>query len=391
MKPVDIFLQEIIKNNFFQDSVDWKTKDKKILESLGHQLKNNVFFTENQGNLLVKILSSYQLDLEKSYGLSLDFLKDPTWSKEFRSIDVIKRIYISNTSTPEILLEFSYNKRFKDKLFSMSKLIEGDIYNQKNNIYSVPLTEKNVYELVENFKEFNFDFDGKITNFYNEIRKIKADNNISFSLHSIENKNLMKKLVEDIGTDNLDNKILLHDRKLKFQYKLDDILEENTLTNKIAVRNETDIFVNSEIYSFQSLVKALIEIKRLPTLVIFDSYDEKLCTELLNTIHQSFLDTDLEDKVGIYFRLENSTGKEFNSRIAELGYNHYLDSSVNLVGLSNKQLPKFILKNKWKPKSVICFGPSFKNSKIYSYCDTVDLKICYTKSKPVTGFDYAVM
>ena len=102
------------------------------------------------------------------------------------------------------------------------------------------------------------------------------------------------------------------------------------------------------------------------------------------------MDLQLEENIGIYFRMD-SINKDFNLQIAALRYNSYLDTSTKLVGLSNKQLPKFIVSTSWKPKALVCFSPSFKNSKIYSYCDSVDLKICYTESKPVTGFDYAVM
>jgi len=75
MKTVDSFLQDIIKNNFYQPDILWENKDKKILESLGHQLKNGVFLTENQGNLLLKILTDYRDKLEKSTTSSLLFIR----------------------------------------------------------------------------------------------------------------------------------------------------------------------------------------------------------------------------------------------------------------------------------------------------------------------------
>lgn len=391
MKTVDIFLQELVKNNFYHSNIAWKIKDKKILESLHHQLKNGVFLTENQGNLLIKILKDYWTDLEKNTSIDSDLLDNPTWSKEFRLIDIIKNIYLQDNNFSEIFIEFSYNKKIKDKLFNFTKVFDGAISPYKNNVYSVPLTETNIFLLVEHFQEHNFIFDEKILNFYKEIIDIKNKETVSFDIKESSNVNLLKKLSDDIGSDNTNNSLLLHDRKLKYQYNFNESLDENSLESLIAKRTETDIFVSSNSWSFEQILKALHNLKRLPVLVLFDLYNISFCKNVIETINHSFKNSGIEEKVGIYFRLDNNGNKDFNSRIAELGYNSYLDSNTTMIGLSNKQLPKFIIKTGWKPSSVICFSPTFKNSKIYSYCDTVDLRICYTESKPVSGFDYAIM
>ena len=391
MKTVDSLLQEIIKYNFFPNIVTWKTKDKKILESLGHQLRNGVFFTENQANLLVKILLDYKDRLESAVQQPIAFLENPTWSRDFRTLELVKNISLHPGINSEIFIEFSYNKKIKEKLFSLSKLLDGDICAQKHNLYTVALTETNIFTLVGTFKDWGFFFDEKIQNFYNEIVEIKKADSINFSINNSDNKNLIKKLQEDIGVDNLSNTILLCDRKLKYQYKIDSNLEKSTLSSLIASRTSVDVFINSTTYTFTDILESLNGLKRLPLLVIFDPYDTRECINLLDTIHQSFTSQKIDEKIGIYFRMDNNTCKDFNSKISELGYNSYLDTETKLVGLSNKQLPKFIIKNNWRPESVICFSPSFKNSKIYSYCDSVDLKICHTNTKPVTGFDYAIM
>lgn len=391
MKTVDIFLQELAKNDFYQSEFTWKHKDKKILESLSHQLKNGVFLTENQGNLLIKILNDYRSDLEKNSKEELNFLDNPVWSKEFRLLDVVKNIYIPGNNFSEIFIEFSFNKKIKDKIFNFSKVFDGEITPLKNNIYSVPLTENNIYLLVENFQEHNFIFDEKILKFYKEITEIKSKPEISFDINQSSNTHLLKKLEQELGADKVDDTLLLHDRKLKFQYNFSGNLDDNSLKSQIAKRTGTDIYIDSNTWSFENILLSLRDLNRLPLLIIFDSYDTKFCKNLLETLHQSLKDTKIEEKIGIYFRMDSNDNKEFNLRIAELGYNSYLDSDTTIVGLSNKQLPKFIVKSGWKPSSIVCFNPAFKNSKIYFYCDTVDLKICYADSKPVTGFDYAIM
>ena len=390
MEPVDIFLQDLVKNNFYQPPLIWQHKDKKILESFGHQLKNGIFLTENQANLLIKILNEYRTDLEIASGTLLNFLDSPTWSKEFRLLDVTKNIHISDLNFSEIVIEFSYNKKIKDKLFSLTKAFDGEIQSHKNCIFTVALTEKNICTLIDNFLEYRFVFDDHILNFHKEIVKIKTEKELLIDFTHLSNNRIIDKLEKDIGADNVNNSLLLHDRKLRFQYNFKDTLDNDSLKSKIAKRTDTDIYVDSTVYAFKELLSALTDLQRFPILVIFDPYQPESCKNLLTIIHEAFLDLQLEENIGIYFRMD-SINKDFNLQIAALRYNSYLDTSTKLVGLSNKQLPKFIVSTSWKPSALVCFSPSFKNSKIYSYCDSVDLKICYTESKPVTGFDYAVM
>lgn len=391
MITVDSFLQDLVRNSFFQDNIAWKNKDKKILESLSHQLKNGIFFTENQANLLLKIIDDYKSELSSVNSSVIELLATPVWSKSFRLLDTLKKIYISNTNLPEILVEFSYNKKIKDKLYNLSKSLDGDIYSQKNNLFSIQLTEQNICVLVENLKEFKFNFDKKILDFYNEIIEIRNTNPHGITFDELKNPNIIEKLSTDIGANNINNFTLLHDRKLRFQYQLKENILTDSLTSKIATRDQIDIHINSSTYSFQNILSSLKELHRLPLLIVFDQYNTTQCVDTLTVIHQAFKALDLEEKIGIYFRMDNNTNKIFNEKIAEFCYNSYLDSDTLLVGLSQKQLPKFIVKSNWKPKSIMCFSASFKNSKIYSYCDSVDLKICYTESKPVSGFDYAIM
>ncbi len=227
MKHVDVFLLEVIKDNFYLPNIEWDHKDKKILESLGHQLKSGVFLTENQGNLLVKLLLQYKTDLEKFTTLRLEFLNSPEWSKSFRLITVSRNIFLNPAELTEIYMEFSYNKKIKEKLFDQQKKIQGTITHHKNNVYSVSLTEKNVCTLVEAFKDQGFKIDQKLISFYEEIQNIKNSSEINFNITRSINTHLIEKLKEDIGHDHTNCPILLHDRKLRFQYEYSEFLEEN--------------------------------------------------------------------------------------------------------------------------------------------------------------------
>ena len=62
-----------------------------------------------------------------------------------------------------------------------------------------------------------------------------------------------------------------------------------------------------------------------------------------------------------------------------------LSDQSQVAGIAAGKLPKFFIKDKWKPKSVISFTTSFRNSKSYVYCNDVDLIIYYGDKKPIQG------
>lgn len=391
MFTVDSFLLDLDKNNFFQDRISWKNKERKILLSLLEQEKRGVFFTESQGNLLLKILREYKKSLDQCYETSLDFIETPIWSKNFRVLEIIKNIYIEDLKKCEILVRFTYNKNIKEHLFSLSKDIEGEIRNISSDTFSITLSENNVFTLVNEFKKYGFKFDQNILEFYKEIENIKKQKINQLDIFLNENVNLKNKLSLDISNISEQNSLLLKDRRLRFQYEYNGILENSCLTHKIANRNSTHIWIDPSAYDLEPILNSLQELKRLPLLVVFDVHDVAHSKKLLDSIDYFAKKSNPDKKVGIYFRLDNADNKEFNEKIANLKFNNYLDETVDIVGLSSKQLPKFIIKSGWMPNSVIYFSSAFKGSKIHTYCNAVDLVICYNNTKPVHGIEYAIV
>jgi hypothetical protein len=96
--------------------------------------------------------------------------------------------------------------------------------------------------------------------------------------------------------------------------------------------------------------------------------------------------------IGIYFRFDNISehNKNFNNLVSQLGYNAQLTDSTLVAGIANNKLPKFLLKSKWYPKSVISFSNNFKANKTSVYCDAVDLIVYYNEKRPLGGADAIV-
>jgi hypothetical protein len=53
------------------------------------------------------------------------------------------------------------------------------------------------------------------------------------------------------------------------------------------------------------------------------------------------------------------------------------------VGIQNGKIPKFLVKNEWKPMCVIGIGTPLRNSKTAVYSNNCDLIISYTDKEPI--------
>lgn len=361
------------------------SKDRKILASLVRQITHGNFLTENQGNLLVKIFQENK-SLLPSVNINQNNLIDaPVWSENFRIINQIRKIFMSTVNEPTLVVEYTYNKKIKQILSDLNKLIQGQVQTQAR--YCVmPLTEKNIYNVVKALKNYNFQIDPKIWNFYQEISVILQESKNQFDVFSLENEKYKKIISDEVGEISNNNLTLLNDRRLAFQYQIFEKNSEKSLANSLANRENIRAYVNDNLYSLEEVIKSLIELKRFPVLFIFNGHDIKETTLNFEKMEKSLKNLGISE-VGIYFRFDNTTdaNKNFNNKISEFNYNQYLAEDTKVVGITNNKLPKFLINSSWYPKSVISFSNNFKNNKTSMYCDAVDLIVYYNSKKPLGG------
>jgi len=96
MLTTDALLITLTETLSFQDNDSFPKKEKKILLSLSHQLKRDIFLTKKQANLLINILSSNKENLKIMNAEEVSLIENPLWSKDFREIIPTKRIYFSD-------------------------------------------------------------------------------------------------------------------------------------------------------------------------------------------------------------------------------------------------------------------------------------------------------
>jgi hypothetical protein len=87
------------------------------------------------------------------------------------------------------------------------------------------------------------------------------------------------------------------------------------------------------------------------------------------------------DGVGVYFRLPNdNVGQQFNNLIKSKSYNTQLDETTNVAVVMSGKIPKFFLKNPWKPMSVIALDTKMglRHGKTAVYSNCCDLVVEWT-------------
>lgn len=358
-----------------------------ILASLAKQVLANVYLTERQANLAVKIFR----ENSDNFNISENLLKTPLWEKSFRIIDRYKYIHlVKNSSSDHFSLEIGFNHStfLSKKLDDLRKSkLKGSLTKIKNNVWQIPYTETDLFHLVEFVKNQNFEISSEITDAYEKISgffsapddyKIFIDRNAPEHL-----KNLVTAEVGEITNSN----ILLEDRKIAYQYEIfDSFFEkklEKLLSEKISLRHNPTIYVSPAKHGLEEIFNSLKELQRLPALVIFDNSPEKSMKNL-EILEKSLSLSNLDSNVGIYFRQDSTpTGKPFNEKIAQLGYNKPLNNYTEVVGITNHKIPKFLLKMRWQPKSVIVLSQVLGSNRVNVLTEYCDLVINYQDKKPL--------
>lgn len=385
MNSTDNILLDLYSNQSHCIDKSIPARDRKILFSLFRQITNGHFLTENQGKLLVKIFKENYSVLSETNKDLLELIENPIWSKPFRRIEQVKKIYLSGTEEKQIIVEFTFNKRIREQFVKMSKDLEGGITSVGSKKHSIALTEKNLIILLRSLKNYNFIIDPTITNFYQEIVEILKTSDSPFLFEKLDNKRLLEQLNKDMTDNDIQNQLLINDRKIRYQYQISSQFEANTLSEKIANRSSIKLYANKKIISLVNIVQSLIELNRLPILCIFSGHDSKESHLDLLNLNLALEKNNITDNVGIYFRFDNTTeqNKIFNDVLSRFKYNAKLNHDTKIVGLANNKLPKFIVKDSWKPNSIISFTNTFKNNKTSVYCDDVDLIIYYHDREPL--------
>ena len=382
MITVDNLLLQIV--NFTSPTIEEQiqSKDSRVLRSLATSVISHVFITENQSNLLLKILRENQKKL-KFFGDEIaTVLASPQWSRDFRQVEQVRKMYISKNedNEPGIQIEFTYNSEIRKILQNLTKKVENLNQAVPGKMFTADLTEQNIVFLVEALDPLEFDIVDSIRNHYTTIKswsKLNFDH--QFLLTSITNQNFHKAITADLGIETPLDQSIINDRSVRYQYLTETAKNPGeTLVEYVANRPNTRLWVDKAQHSLTAIFESLVYLKRTPVMVVFDNTTESKSLENLELLSNALKDVGIFDDVGIYFRLQNTdVGRKFNQLIAANSYNSKLDSTTKIAGVQGGKIPKFFLTNTWRPMSVIAIDTrmGLRHGKTSVYTNCCDLII----------------
>lgn len=354
-------------------------RDSNILKSFSSRLTSKQYITENQSRLLLKILK----DNNNILKIDDTILNNPVWKHPFRMLENVKKVYVDSE---HIVIECTDFKYLKKEVAKLQSKIEGSLYLESSKISQAALTEANIVILVEEFSQRNFEISDQLQSYYDIIKSWKVEDYVNqYRINTITQSNFQKQISEDLGIDTPLTKTLIADRSRRFQYYISDQPEGSSLTEQIAYRDNQKVWVDKAVYSFNDILSSLLELKRLPILLVFNPNESKKIIEEVTSISESLKNHNITDKIGFYFRLPNTDpiGKQYNQIIADNNYNSFLTSDTQVVGIQSTKIPKFFINNEWKPMSVVAIDTLITNNKVAAYASCCDLIISYTKQQPI--------
>jgi len=354
-------------------------RDFDVLQNLAGSVTSNFFITENQGRLLLKILRENQKKLSEFSEQISEALVEPRWSKKFRQIEQIKKIYIANNEygDPSLAIEFTFSSQLRKVIQDLVKILDNALLSGNGKIY-VDLTEKNIVTVVDTLEPLKFEIEETVKNHYDTIKswsKNEVEN--QFLITNIEHRNFLKAITNDLGIETPIDQNIINDRSMRYQYITENVKNPGeNLTEIIANRHDTKIWIDRIEHTLTEIVASLVSLKRLPLLIIFDNDSSENSLENLKILSDALEKNGIFDKIGIYFRLSNDgVGKQFNQLIAENHYNYNLKEDTQVAAVQSGKIPKFFLKNAWRPMSVICLDTKlgYRHGKTAVYSNRCDL------------------
>lgn len=357
--------------------------DRETLTSLCRGVDSETYITENQSKLALRLIGDNAKQLPQYTDEITQVVKLPVWRQPFRKIEIMKKIRITKTEdeTSILVIESSHYLKHKgawDMLREFSDVVAID----SNKSYMLPLTETNIALAVDTFGANGFEVDEAVKTYYDTIKSWDGDSyRNQFLLSNMAMPNFQRTIAEDIGDINSVPVHILADRSTRYKFKTEFEVKGSPILETICNRTSTNVWIDSKAHSMADLFSTLKELKRLPTVIVFDSWNDEQSYRMLKVLEEAFDAANITE-VGIYFRLQNSEyGKQFNTIISERGYNKRLDNNLQVAVVQSGKLPKFFLKEPWQPMSSIALNSrmGFRHGKVSVYLKCTDLVIEYTE------------
>jgi hypothetical protein len=291
-----------------------------------------------------------------------------------------------------IAIRFPFSKRMIQIIESLAYKHKIGYYHEKGtHIHYFKLSENSVYDVVETFKNKDYNIDQELLAYAEQVKQIKQNPEAYVpGVYNFELKNtsesLNKSVTKHLGELSIHNIHLYKDRSLlygldHFDEIHDYVNKTSVLTQRIINRTEPSVFISKNEWSLDAVISSLTELKRFPLLIVIP---ESNPLDFLSYTYQSIKGFVHKDKISTMFRLDNKTGGDFNDYIKANNLNNSLAKDTEVVYISSsKKFPKPLFESDWQPESVLLLE-SIRNPRLDPYF-TRDLVVHYDEIESQMG------
>jgi len=158
-----------------QQKISIQGQDFSPISSFHEKIINDSELTKNQANFLIKLLEKYKT---MSAMAGFDYrsqLQDIKWRKEFRVLDLSKKIYVElRENKLEICLKFPYQlkKEFEDEIERRETLHAHSFWDANDKVRRLDFYHYNLIALYEFVCKHNFEIDDTFMNVLSDVEEI---------------------------------------------------------------------------------------------------------------------------------------------------------------------------------------------------------------------------
>lgn len=361
-----------------------KSSDATIINSIARQVNKGTALTDRQYNAMKLKLADYKEQFENNNIIGFDKALSRL-RYQLRSIDRSK--YISIVDSPDdivipysivnnfIKIKFPFSKTLIVKIESIASKYRNLYYHKKgSHEHYFCISENVIFDIVSTFEKTDFVIDELLIECYNKIIEIKnAKEQYVPGIYSMQFKNIneraLKLINENLGILNQGSLIKFIDRRRRYGYQIfDDIDCNDSLLSSIAFRNDMVYHSKPSEHSLHDIVNKIELLDRFPLLVVIDE------TTAEQNLEECFTRFNIDSKQQTcLFRLEGE--HRFNQLIKQYNFNNWLDRSIKIVYISNRKIPKLLVKESWRPIATLAFTSSMDRQISTFVQDTSDLII----------------
>ena len=376
-------------------------RDKKILIDIAKKVFKGYALTDRQYEVVKRILVSRyssqfkqrNIDIQNSANQLRQPLRVLDRTKYIRiedGNDYLDPIWAGYTPKKVVVVRFPFNM-ILSKLINETRKLFPDLitrfYNQRlKDKYLFPFNERVIYKLIGRLKGRMTEIDKDLLDIYNKIDTMQKDPDKyipGIYNHKFSNiSNVITKKYTDLwGEPTVENLYKFWDRrqhmgikKVDEQHLQTSYKDLSVLTKKIIKRNQSFINIDTNKWTLSHMVETILELDRFPLLVVLP-HNDFASLELLSKMHNLLKNVVAPEDVSVMHRRKAGTdsGKNYNEYVHEQKINNALAKNTKIVYITNKKVPKPLVKSDWRPATVICMDDSRSYSKVDSFIHEFDL------------------